>query len=87
MTRLRAVVRGRVQGVGFRDWVRRTAEPLGLSGSAVNLADGGVEVVAEGSRDAAEGLLRALDGPTPGHVESVDTQWSDAQGVTGFRTG
>lgn len=86
--RLEATVSGYVQGVGFRDWVRRAARPLGLAGSATNLADGRVEVVAEGTRDACEGLLRALSGPTPGTVDSLDHAWSDATGIPdGFRLG
>jgi len=48
--RLTAWVRGRVQGVGFRWWVRSRALELGLAGSATNLRDGRVEVVAEDRR-------------------------------------
>ena len=58
--RLTAWVHGRVQGVGFRWWVRSRALELGLVGSAANLADGRVEVVAEGPRPACEALLAAL---------------------------
>ena len=83
--RLTAFVRGRVQGVGFRWWTRARALELGLAGSASNLDDGRVEVVAEGPREACEALLGLLrSGGTPGHVESVVEQWSAARGVTGF---
>lgn len=58
--RLNAWVRGRVQGVGFRWWTRSRALELGLVGSASNLADGRVEVVAEGPREACEKLLALL---------------------------
>ena len=51
--RLHAFVSGYVQGVGFRYWVREQAQGLGLAGSARNLRDGRVEIVAEG---AAPGL-------------------------------
>ena len=61
---LRAVVRGRVQGVFFRDFVRRHADQLNLRGYVRNLPDGGVEVVAEGERPALERLLEYLkEGP------------------------
>jgi acylphosphatase len=85
--RLTVRVSGDVQGVGFRYWVRRWAEPLGLDGSATNLRDGRVEVVVEGPRTAGEQLLAALrgDGP-PGSVADVEATWSDAKGLpVGFR--
>jgi acylphosphatase len=84
--RLTAWVRGRVQGVGFRWWVRARALELGLHGSATNLVDGRVEVVAEGSRSGCERLLELLRGPsTPGRVASVTERWSDPRGdLTGF---
>lgn len=84
--RLTAWVRGRVQGVGFRWWTRARALELGLAGWAANLADGRVEVVAEGPRDACAGLLDLLgSGRTPGSVDSVVPRWSEAKGgLTGF---
>lgn len=84
--RLTAWVHGRVQGVGFRWWVRSRALELGLVGSAANLEDGRVEVVAEGTRCAAEALLSALNGPgTPGHVRTVVERWADPRGgLVGF---
>jgi acylphosphatase len=79
--RLTAWVRGHVQGVGFRWWARSQALELGLVGSARNLADGRVAVVAEGDRSACEALLRALrGGDSPGRVEEVVEQWGDARG-------
>lgn len=79
--RLTAWVRGRVQGVGFRWWTRSRALELGLAGWAANLADGRVEVVAEGDKEACVRLLGALrSGHTPGHVASVTERWSDAKG-------
>ncbi|MEU5878098.1 acylphosphatase [Spirillospora sp. NPDC047279] len=84
--RLTAWARGRVQGVGFRWWVRARALELGLVGSAANLRDGRVEVVAEGPRSACERLLEALRGPgTPGRVAGVTERWSDPRGgLSGF---
>lgn len=84
--RLTVWVEGRVQGVGFRWWTRRIAGALGLSGSATNLPDGRVEVIAEGSRDACEALLDLLQGDrTPGYIRTVSFEWADAAGVSGFR--
>jgi len=79
--RLVAVVHGDVQGVGFRWWTRRRATALGLAGHARNLADGRVEVVAEGPRPACERLLELLrTGSTPGRVERVADRWDAATG-------
>ena len=85
-TRLTAAVRGRVQGVGFRWWVRARALELGLSGTATNLPDGRVEVVAQGPREACERLLALLQGDgTPGRVEHVGHWWGEPrEGVEGF---
>jgi len=84
--RLTAWVRGQVQGVGFRWWVRARALELGLTGSATNLSDRRVEVVAEGSRTACERLLGLLRGPgTPGRVTGVIERWSEPHGgLSGF---
>jgi acylphosphatase len=85
--RLTAWVHGHVQGVGFRWWTRSRALALGLVGSARNLPDGRVEVVAEGTRDACEALLAALrfGGNSPGEVRAVVDRWSDPKGgLTGF---
>jgi acylphosphatase len=84
--RLTAWVRGRVQGVGFRWWVRARALELGLAGSAANLADGRVEVIAQGSRDACERLLALLrGGGTPGTVTGVSQRWAEPRGdLQGF---
>lgn len=84
--RLTAWVHGHVQGVGFRWWVRARALELGLAGSAANLEDGRVEVVAEGPRERCETLLAGLRGPdTPGRVRTVVERWSTPRGgVTGF---
>ena len=75
-TRLEATVRGSVQGVGYRAFVVGTAQRLGLVGWVANRADGGVECVAEGPRDALERLVDALrDGPTFADVAEVDARW------------
>ncbi len=78
MKRLRARVRGRVQGVGFRAFVVRRAQEQGLAGRVRNLSDGTVEVEAEGSAGGLEALLSDLRrGPSHARVEAVDECWSD----------
>lgn len=83
-----AWVHGHVQGVGFRWWTRSRALELGLAGSASNLSDGRVEVVAEGPRQDCDALLELLRGArTPGGVSKVVTQFTDARGgFSGFET-
>ena len=84
--RLTAFVTGRVQGVGFRWWTRARALELGLVGSATNLGDGRVEVVAEGPPEQLAALLAALRGPlAPGRVDVVVEQYAEARGgLEGF---
>jgi acylphosphatase len=79
---LRAVVRGRVQGVNFRDFVCTRARFLRLNGYVRNLADGrSVEVVAEGERTDLEQLLEYLhEGPGTALVHGVDVEWGEASG-------
>jgi acylphosphatase len=72
------VIRGRVQGVGFRYFVVRRAATLGLGGWVRNRQDGVVEVQAEGPRGALESLLAAVRrGPTGARVTMVDEAWSE----------
>lgn len=80
---LRAVVRGRVQGVGFRDFVRRRARALGCGGWVRNLPDGrSVEVQAEGEQAALEALLAIVRrGPPGSYVNGVTAEWSTATGT------
>ncbi len=87
-SRVTAWVHGRVQGVGFRWWTSEQATALGLVGSATNLPDGTVEVIAEGPTSACQQLLGVLRGRrTPGRVTRVVERWSAARGdLTAFRT-
>jgi acylphosphatase len=79
--RMTAWVHGMVQGVGFRWWTRSRALELGLVGSAKNLLDGRVEIVAEGSQVACDALLHQLRGArTPGGVDQVVVQFAEARG-------
>lgn len=87
--RLTAFVHGHVQGVGFRWWTTSQARELKLAGSASNLSDGRVCVVAEGPQTQCEGLLRRLkENPSsyrrPGHVDTVIEQWGEPRDVEGF---
>lgn len=85
--RLTAFVKGRVQGVGFRWWTRARALELGLAGSATNLSDGRVEVVAEGPEQACRDLLDLLP-RGPGRVSFVSERWGPARGgLDGFAEG
>jgi acylphosphatase len=79
--RLHGVVHGDVQGVGFRYFLMREAQRLGLRGWVRNRDDGTVEFVAEGSRSDLERLKQAAaQGPRMARVERVDGQWSAAAG-------
>jgi acylphosphatase len=78
---VRAVVRGRVQGVFFRAYVRRWAYQLKLSGYVRNQEDGTVEVVAEGERMNLEKLLEYLkEGPPAARVDEVTEEWGTPSG-------
>lgn len=71
----RFVVRGRVQGVGFRWFVRESARALGLAGHARNRTDGTVEVVARGPDAAIADLHQRLAaGPDLAEVDTVEVQ-------------
>ena len=79
---LRALVKGRVQGVGFRCFAMEQAQRLGLTGWVRNLPEGGVEIEAAGDRGKREQLLEALGrGPSASRVESVDSEWLTLRGL------
>ncbi len=76
---LSATVRGHVQGVGFRVWVREVAQRMSLRGFVRNMPDGSVYVLAFGSPPALQTLLRLLhEGPPQAHVASVSYEWTSA---------
>jgi acylphosphatase len=87
----RFVVRGRVQGVGFRFFVEAAAYREGLGGWVQNLADGSVEVVVEGDREAVDRLARSLShGPPRAKIDAVDVEPRAPLGLHGtftIRTG
>jgi len=75
--RCTAVVRGAVQGVGFRFSAIRQAERLGLVGWVANAPDASVRVVAEGSRSIVEAFVAWLrSGPPAARVDSIETVWT-----------
>ncbi len=79
--RLRARVRGTVQGVGFRYFTRESAARLEITGWVRNRPDGSVELVAEGPRANLELLLeRVTAGPEQSSVSGVESDWSEATG-------
>lgn len=84
--RLHAWVLGKVQGVGFRYFVRQRAVELPISGWVRNLSDGRVELIAEGSRkDLEEFLAVVRQGPRGSQVSDVQVEWSDKdEGLQGF---
>ena len=83
----RFIVRGRVQGVGFRWFVEREAHILGIAGWVRNNADGSVEVLAQGTRDQLSGLRSRLrEGPRAARVENVDElEAKPSIGINSFR--
>jgi len=79
----RYVIRGRVQGVGFRWFVEREAYLLQVAGWVRNNSDGTVEVLAQGTRDQLAGLhSRLREGPRAARVDEVEI--SDAEPVAGM---
>lgn len=76
-------IEGRVQGVSFRWWTQGNAKQLGLTGWVRNLADGRVEVVAEGEKEDIEkliGLIKEREGPWLARVVNLDISWEEATG-------
>lgn len=81
MERLHLVVIGHVQGVSFRAHTQAEARRRGLVGWVRNQPDGGVELVAEGPREALDGLLAwARKGPSFARVTGIEVDWGVATG-------
>jgi acylphosphatase len=79
------IVHGLVQGVFFRDTVRRHAQSRGVAGWVRNNRDGTVEAVFEGEPDAVERLVSfAHEGPSGAIVERVDVVDEEGEGLSGF---
>jgi acylphosphatase len=73
-----AIIRGRVQGVGFRAWTQHQAQLRGLEGWVRNRRDGAVEAVFSGPDHAVDAMLEACRaGPGSGHVDEVEVSAGD----------
>ena len=85
MIRRRAVVHGRVQGVFFRDTMRRLAQSRGVAGWVTNRPDGAVEAVFEGEPEDVESMLSfCREGPRGAIVERVEVIEEEPEGLSGF---
>jgi acylphosphatase len=85
MRRARAVVRGHVTGVFFRDTIRRRAQQEDLAGWVRNREDGSVEAVFEGDPERVERLVRFChDGPRGARVDGVEVFEEEPEGLRGF---
>ena len=83
--RRRVIVRGRVQGVFFRDSTQDRAQSEGVSGWVCNRSDGAVEVVVEGAPDAVERMVDfCREGPGRAQVNEVEVHEEDPEGLSGF---
>ncbi|HET8759093.1 MAG TPA: acylphosphatase [Solirubrobacteraceae bacterium] len=85
MVRRRVRAHGRVQGVFFRDSVRREADRRGVAGWARNCSDGTAEAVFEGDADAVEAMVAFVQrGPGHAEVSEVEVSPEDPEGLAGF---
>jgi acylphosphatase len=85
MIRRRVVAHGRVQGVFFRDSVRRLAQQHGVAGWVTNRWDGAVEAVFEGEPDPVDRLVRFMHkGPRGAQVDRVEVFEEEPEGLRGF---
>ena len=85
MIRRRVTVSGRVQGVFFRETVRRRAESSRVAGWVRNTSEGSVEAVFEGEPKAVERLVDwCREGPRGARVEWVDVATEEPEGLEGF---
>ena len=85
LVRRRLLVRGRVQGVFFRDSARQRARHEGVAGWARNREDGALEVVLEGPRPAVDRVAAFCEtGPPQASVRGVEAHSEEPEGLTGF---
>ncbi|MCD6310181.1 MAG: acylphosphatase [Candidatus Eremiobacteraeota bacterium] len=85
--RARFLIKGRVQGVGFRHFAWRQAQKLGINGYVRNLRDGSVEVVATGNENTLRHYARQLRrGPDSAYIRDFEEKWSEngADEFSGF---
>ena len=82
----RVLIRGRVQGVGYRDWMVRQAEALGVQGWVRNRPDGAVEALVAGEEAAVQVLLSACRrGPILARVDEITEEFAEPPEEPGFR--
>ena len=80
MTELHCIVSGRVQGIGFRNFVVNIARELGLTGFVANIPDGSVEVLAQGELTVLKLFANHLrKGPEGSQVRGFYDEWSQAE--------
>ena len=80
MKRIHLFLSGRVQGVFFRASTKKTADRIGITGFVRNLADGRVEIIAEGDEQALQRFLQWCNqGPRGAHVENISLSTSSYQ--------
>ena len=86
MATQRIFVSGRVQGIGYRDWVVRTAQRNRLTGFVRNLKDGRVEILAAGGEEPLQALVESCrEGPAMARVDHVESfPADDERGHKGF---
>jgi acylphosphatase len=83
--RAHVIVRGRIQGVGYRYSTRSRATSLGVGGWVRNRPDGNVEAVFEGLAERVELLLRwCREGPSAAYVDEIEVEWQEPTGEQGF---
>ena len=86
MTAKRLRIAGRVQGVGYREWMVEAAAAVGVSGWVRNRADGTVEALVHGPTAAVEELLRACRrGPRLARVDAIEETLAEPEEEPGFR--
>lgn len=79
-SRVAVIYSGRVQGVGFRYTVKQVAAGYEVTGTVRNLADGRVELVAEGARDEVEAFRQGIrDAGLDGFIRQEEAQWAEAR--------
>ena len=82
----RVLIHGRVQGVGYRDWMLRQAERLGVHGWVRNRTDGAVEALVAGEEAAVQALLSACRrGPPLARVDDITEDFAEPPADPGFR--
>lgn len=85
MHRIECIVTGKVQGVFFREFAKKQADFLGVTGFAENREDGGVFIIAEGEKTALEDFIyRLKEGSEHANVANVSVKWEDAVGNNTF---